>query len=92
MTPKTAILKIDNEAKTLDADGKLTMDVDFDTELDLVTELEGYGKDEQKVTIKSEDNKVDINLAIKKARQIRKKFKIGLKAFSLLFFQTLSFT
>ena len=68
MTPKTATLKIDDEAKTLDADGKLTMDVDFDTELNLVTELMGYKKDEQKVTIKAEDNKVDINLVKAKVR------------------------
>ena len=63
MTPKTATLKIDDVTKTLDADGTLTMDVDFDTELNLLTELTGYVKDEQKVTIKAEDNKVDINLA-----------------------------
>ena len=69
MTPKTATLKIDDEAKTLDADGKLTMDVDFDTELNLATELTGFVKDEQKVTIKAEDNKVDINLAKAKVRQ-----------------------
>ena len=69
MTPKTATLKIDDEAKTLDADGKITMDVDFDTELNLVTELTGFVKDEQKVTIMAEDNKVDINLAKAKVRQ-----------------------
>ena len=69
MTPKTATLKIDDETKTLDADGKLTMDVDFDTELNLATELTGFVKDEQKVTIKAEDNKVDINLAKAKVRQ-----------------------
>ena len=69
MTPKTATLKIDDETKTLDADGKLTMDVDFDTELNLVTELTGYKKDEQKVTIKAEDNTVDINLVKDKVRQ-----------------------
>ena len=74
VTPKTATLKIDDEAKTLDADGKLTMDVDFDTELNLVTELVGYGKDEQKVTIKAEDNKVDINLAKAKVRRSNKNF------------------
>ena len=69
MTPKTATLKIDDEAMTLDADGKHIMDVDFDTELNLVTELTGYKKDEQKVTIKAEDNTVDINLVKDKVRQ-----------------------
>ena len=69
VTPKTATLKIDDEAMTLDADGKHIMDVDFDTELNLVTELTGYKKDEQKVTIKAEDNTVDINLVKDKVRQ-----------------------
>ena len=69
MTPKTATLKIDDEAMTLDANGKHIMDVDFDTELNLVTELTGYKKDEQKVTIKAEDNTVDINLVKDKVRQ-----------------------
>ena len=72
VTPKTATLKIDDEAKTLDADGKLTMDVDFDTELNLVTELNGFVKDEQKVTIKAEDNKVDINLVKAKVSKCNK--------------------
>ena len=62
-------MKIDDVLKTLDADGKLVMEeVDFDTELNLLTELEGYVKDEQKVTIKAEDSKVDINLAKAKVR------------------------
>ena len=70
MTPKTATLKIDDAVKTLDADGKLTMDVDFDTKVKLVTELTGYTTITQEVTIPAEDKKVDINLAIKQARQI----------------------
>ena len=86
MTPKTATLIIDDVAKTLDADGKLTMNVDFDTELNLVTELTGFVKDEQKVTIKAEDNKVDINLAKAKVRQ----FSHSLLAF-IKFFVFLSF-
>ena len=68
MTPKTATLKIDDEAKTLDADGKLTMDVDFDTKVNLVTELTGYKTITQEVTMLAKDQKVDINLAIKQAR------------------------
>ena len=53
------------------------MDVDFDTELNLVTVLEGYVKDEQKVTIKAEDNKVDINLAKAKVRQSKHNISIS---------------
>ena len=63
MTPKTATLKIDDEAKTLDADGKFTMNVDFDTKLKLVTELDGYEVDTQDVTILAKDNIVNINLS-----------------------------
>ena len=63
-------MKIDDVEKTLDADGKLVMEqVDFDTELALLTELEGYVKDEQTVTILAKDNKVDINLVKAKVRQ-----------------------
>ena len=69
MTPKTATLKIDDEAKTLDADGKFTMDVDFDTKLKLVTELDGYEVDTQDVTILSKDNIVNINLSKAKVRK-----------------------
>ena len=68
MTPKTATLKIDDVVKTLDADGKLTMDVDFDTKVNLVTELTGYKTITQEVTMLAKDQKVDINLAIKQAR------------------------
>ena len=84
MTPKTATLKIDDEAKTLDADGKLTMDVDFDTELNLVTELMGYKKDEQKVTIKAEDNTVDINLVKDKVRQSNQSLLAFIFSFNFL--------
>ena len=52
-------------------------EVDFDTELNLLTELEGYVKDEQKVTIKAEDNKVDINLAKAKVRKSIHNFSIS---------------
>ena len=72
MTPKTATLKIDDVVKTLDADGKFTMDVDFDTKVKLVTELTGYTTITQEVTMLAKDQKVDINLAIKQARQINK--------------------
>ena len=61
-------MKIDDVVKTLDADGKLTMDVDFDTKVNLVTELTGYKTITQEVTMLAKDQKVDINLAIKQAR------------------------
>ena len=69
VTPKTATLKIDDVAKTLDADGKFPTDVDFDTKLKLVTELDGYEVDTQDVTILSKDNIVNINLSKSKVRQ-----------------------
>ena len=84
MTPKTATLKIDDEAMTLDADGKHIMDVDFDTELNLVTELTGYKKDEQKVTIKAEDNTVDINLVKDKVRQSNQSLLAFIFSFNFL--------
>ena len=84
MTPKTATLKIDDEAMTLDANGKHIMDVDFDTELNLVTELTGYKKDEQKVTIKAEDNTVDINLVKDKVRQSNQSLLAFIFSFNFL--------
>ena len=69
MTPKTATLKIDDVVKTLDADGKFTTDVDFDTKLKLVTELDGYEMDTQDLTILAKDNIVNINLSKAKVRQ-----------------------
>ena len=84
VTPKTATLKIDDVVKTLDADGKLTMDVDFDTELNLVTELTGFVKDEQKVTIKAEDNTVDINLVKDKVRQSNQSLLAFIFSFNFL--------
>ena len=69
MTPKTATLIIDDVAKTLDTDGKFTMDVDFDTKLKLFTVLEGYEEDTQDVTILAKDNIVNINLSKAKVRQ-----------------------
>ena len=81
-------MKIDNVEKTLDADGKLIMEeVDFDTALALLTELEGYVKDEQTVTILAKDNKVDINLVKAKVRQ-SKLFSSFLSLFNPFFFSS----
>ena len=89
MTPKTATLKIDDEAKTLDADGKFTTDVDFDTKLKLVTELDGYEVDTQDVTILSKDNIVNINLSKAKVRQKQEEFP-GFFYMLIFFFYSLN--
>ena len=65
-------MKIDDVVKTLDADGKFTTDVDFDTYLKLVTELDGYEIDRQDLTILAKDNIVNINLSKAKVRQNNK--------------------
>ena len=74
VTPKTANLKIDDVVQTLDADGKLIKDVDFDTKLELITELDGYVTETQEVTILAKDNMVAINLSKAKVRQNNKSF------------------
>ena len=89
MTPKTATLKIDDEAKTLDADGKFTTDVDFDTKLKLVTELDGYEMDTQDVTILAKDNIVAINLSKAKVRQKQEEFP-GFFHMLIFFFYSLN--
>ena len=81
MTPKTATLKIDDVVKTLDADGKFTMDLDFDTKLKLVTELDGYEMDTQDVTILAKDNIVAINLSKAKVRQNSKRLLVSFSCF-----------
>ena len=83
MTPETATLKINDE--TLGSGNSVyIMDLDFDTELNLVTELTGYKKDEQKVTIKAEDNTVDINLVKDKVRQSNQSLLAFIFSFNFL--------
>ena len=77
VTPKTANLKIDDVVQTLDADGKLIKNVDFDTKLKLITELDGYVTETQEVTILAKDNTVAINLSKAKVRQNNKSFLIS---------------
>ena len=61
VTPKTATLKIDGTDQVL-TDGKLVQDVEFDKELALSTELEGFVKQDQTVKIEAKDNIVAITL------------------------------
>ena len=77
VTPKTATLKIDDVVQTLDNDGKLIKNVDFDTKLQLITELDGYETDTKDVTILAKDNTVAINLSKAKVRQNSKSFLIS---------------
>ena len=68
VTPKTATLKIDGTDQTL-TDGKLVLEVEFDKELALITEQEGFVKNEQTIKIEAKDNIVAIDLAKEKVRQ-----------------------
>ena len=62
VTPKTATLKIDGTDQVL-TDGKLVQEVEFDKELALSTEMEGFVKNEQTIKIEAKDNIVAIDLA-----------------------------
>ena len=62
VTPKTATFKIDGTDQTL-TDGKLVQEVEFDKELALITEQEGFVKNEQTIKIEAKDNIVAIDLA-----------------------------
>ena len=65
VTPKTATLKIDGTDQVL-TDGKLVQDVEFDKELALIAEQEGFVKDEKTIKIEAKDNIVAIDLAKEK--------------------------
>ena len=70
VTPKTATLKIDGTDQTL-TDGKLVQEVEFDKELALITEQEGFVKNEQTTKIEAKDNIVAIDLAKAKVSNIK---------------------
>ena len=70
VTPKTATLKIDGTDQTL-TDGKLVQEVEFDKELALITEQEGFVKNEQTIKIEAKDNIVAIDLAKAKVCNIK---------------------
>ena len=69
VTPKTATLKIDGTDQVL-TDGKLVQEVEFDKELALSTEMEGFVKNEQTIKIEAKNNIVAIDLAKAKVRQL----------------------
>ena len=71
VTPKGATLKVDGEAVTLTDDGKYLSQEDFDKELKLKVELEGYDIKEVTHTIKSkkEDNVVTIDVSKKEVQR-----------------------
>ena len=83
VTPKTATLKIDGTDQTL-TDGKLVQEVEFDKELALITEQEGFVKNEQTIKIEAKDNIVAIDLAKAKVRQFN--HTIFISFFNNLFF------
>ena len=70
VTPKTATLKIDGTEQTL-TDGKLVQEVEFDKELALITEKEGFVKNEQTIKIEAKDNIVTIDLAKAKVSSLK---------------------
>ena len=61
-------MKIDGTDQIL-TDGKLVQEVEFDKELALITEQEGFVKNEQTIKIEAKDNVVVIDLAKAKVRQ-----------------------
>ena len=65
VTPKTATLKIDGTDQTL-TDGKLVQEVEFDKELALITEQEGFVKNEYTIKIGATFNIVAIDLVKEK--------------------------
>ena len=70
VTPKTATLKIDGTDQVL-TDGKLVQEVEFDKELVLSTEQEGFVKNEQTIKIEDKDNIVTIDLAKAKVSSLK---------------------
>ena len=70
VTPKTATLKIEGTDQVL-TDGKLVQEVEYDKELALITEQEGFVKNEQTIKIEAKDNVVTINLAKAKVSSLK---------------------
>ena len=73
VTPKTATLKIDGTDQAL-TDGKLVQEVEFSKELALITEQEGFVKNEQTIKIEAKDNIVAITLVKAKVKQLKMSF------------------
>ena len=66
-------MKIDGTDQTL-TDGKLVQEVEFDKELALITEQEGFVKNEQTIKIEAKDNIVAITLVKAKVKQLKLSF------------------
>ena len=66
VTPKTATLKVDGTVQPL-TDGKYEADVEFDKEIELVAELEGYTTVTKKVKIGADNAKNKVVIELKKA-------------------------
>ena len=87
VTPKTATLKIDGTDQVL-TDGKLMQEVEFDKELALSTELEGFVKQDQTIKIEAKDNIVAITLVKAKVRQLKQTFFTSITEQSFFVVQT----
>ena len=66
VTPKTATLKVHGTVQPL-TDGKYEADVEFDKEIELVAELEGYTTVTKKVKIGADNAKNKVVIELKKA-------------------------
>ena len=72
MTPKTATLKVDGTVQAL-TEGKYEADVEFDKEVELIVEQEGYTSDTKKVKISADNEKNKVVIDLKKAMVIFQK-------------------
>ena len=66
VTPKTATLKVDGTVQPL-TEGKYEADVEFEKEVELVVEQEGYTPETKKVKISADNEKNKVVINLKKA-------------------------
>ena len=66
VTPKTATLKVDGTIQPL-TEGKYEADVEFDKEVELMAELEGFAPETKKVKISADNEKNKVIFDLKKA-------------------------
>ena len=66
VTPKTATLKVDGTVQPL-TEGKYEAEVEFDKEVELVVELEGFAPETKKVKISADNEKNKVVFDLKKA-------------------------
>ena len=72
MAPKTATLKVDGTVQAL-TEGKYEADVEFDKEVELMVEQEGYTPDTKKIKIGADNEKNKVVIDLKKAMVIFQK-------------------